>query len=150
MLTDEYGVDPRITSLVDNRVVWLLFDVNPDGGEYDIATGAYRSWRKNRQPNAGSSAIGTDLNRNFGYNRGCCCGSSSSPSSDTYRGAAPFSAPETAAIRDFVNSRVINGVQQIKANIEGSTGRTVCSLPSVGALRRRAASVGSLPRALTP
>ena len=26
--------------------------VNPDGVEYDIATGAYRMWRKNRQPSA--------------------------------------------------------------------------------------------------
>ena len=28
-----------------------MFNLNPDGGEYDIATGSYRSWRKNRQPN---------------------------------------------------------------------------------------------------
>jgi hypothetical protein len=121
MLTDEYGIDPRVTNIVNSREIWLIFDVNPDGGEYDIATGSYVSWRKNRQPNAGSSAIGTDLNRNFGYNWGCCGGSSGTPSSDTYRGAAPFSAPETAAVRDFVNSRVINGVQQIKANIDFHT-----------------------------
>jgi len=121
MLTDEYGVDPRITSIVNSREIWLLFDLNPDGGEYDIATGSYASWRKNRQPNAGSSYVGTDLNRNWSYNWGCCGGSSGTPSSDTYRGAAPFSAPETAAVRDFVNSRVINGVQQIKANIDFHT-----------------------------
>jgi len=121
MLTDEYGVDPRITGLVDNREIWLVFDVNPDGGEYDIATGSYVSWRKNRQPNTGSTAIGTDLNRNWDYKWGCCGGSSGTPGSDTYRGAAPFSAPETAAMRDFVNSRVINGVQQIKANIDFHT-----------------------------
>ena len=24
-------------------------------------------WRKNRAPNQGSSCVGTDLNRNFGY-----------------------------------------------------------------------------------
>ena len=45
MLTDEYGTDPQITSLVDGREIWLVFDVNPDGGEYDIATGSYVSWR---------------------------------------------------------------------------------------------------------
>src|SRR6185503_4931757 len=59
MLTDEYGVDSQITNLVNNREIWMVFDMNPDGGEYDIATGTYRSWRKNRQPNAGSSAVGT-------------------------------------------------------------------------------------------
>jgi hypothetical protein len=121
MLTDEYGVDSQITNLVDNREVWLVFDANPDGGEFDIATGSYASWRKNRQPNAGSSAIGTDLNRNYGYKWGCCGGSSGTPSSTTYRGAAAFSTPETAALRDFVASRVIGGTQQITVNIDFHT-----------------------------
>ncbi|HSG39345.1 MAG TPA: M14 family zinc carboxypeptidase, partial [Thermoanaerobaculia bacterium] len=110
--------DPQITSLVDGREIWMVFDVNPDGGEYDIATGTYASWRKNRQPNAGTSAIGTDLNRNWGYKWGCCGGSSGTPSSETYRGAAAFSAPETAVVRDFVESRVVGGEQQIKAHID--------------------------------
>ena len=118
MLTDEYGTDPQITGLVDSREVWIVFDVNPDGGEYDIATGSYRSWRKNRQPNAGSTAVGTDLNRNWGYSWGCCGGSSGTPSSDTYRGPAVFSAPEIQAVRDFVDSRVIGGQQQITASID--------------------------------
>jgi carboxypeptidase T len=121
ILTDEYGTTPQITNLVDNRELWLVFDVNPDGGEYDIATGSYAAWRKNRQPNAGTSAIGTDLNRNWGYNWSCCGGSSGTPSSETYRGAAAFSAPETAVVRDFVNSRVIGGTQQIRAAIDFHT-----------------------------
>ncbi len=121
MLTDEYGTDPQITSLVDGRETWIVFDMNPDGGEYDIATGSYVSWRKNRQPNAGSSAIGTDLNRNWGYKWGCCGGSSGSASSSTYRGPAAFSAPETAVVRDFVDSRVVGGTQQITAHIDFHT-----------------------------
>jgi murein tripeptide amidase MpaA len=114
---DDYGTDPRITNIVNTRELFIIFSVNPDGGEYDIKGGTYHSWRKNRQPNAGTSAIGTDLNRNYGYKWGCCGGSSGSPSSETYRGASAFSAPETAAYRDFVQSRVVNGVQQIRANI---------------------------------
>ncbi|HEX6096595.1 MAG TPA: M14 family zinc carboxypeptidase [Thermoanaerobaculia bacterium] len=121
MLTDEYGTDSQITSLVDGRELWMVFDMNPDGGEYDIATGSYVSWRKNRQPNAGTSAIGTDLNRNWGYNWGCCGGSSGTPSSTTYRGASAFSAPETQVVRDFVDSRVIGGTQQIAAHIDFHT-----------------------------
>jgi carboxypeptidase T len=121
MLTDEYGVDSQITDLVDNREIWLVFDANPDGGEFDIATGSYVSWRKNRQPNAGSSSIGTDLNRNWGYRWGCCGGSSGSTSSTTYRGPAAFSAPETAVLRDFVDSRVIGGTQQITSHIDFHT-----------------------------
>ena len=121
MLTDEYGANSQITNLVDNRELWMVFDLNPDGGEYDIATGSYASWRKNRQPNAGTSAIGTDLNRNWGYNWGCCGGRSGTPSSETYRGAAAFSAPETQVVRDFVNGRVVGGTQQIKAAIDFHT-----------------------------
>ena len=139
ILTDEYGTDPQITSLVDNREIWMVFDMNPDGGEYDIATGSYASWRKNRQPNAGSTAIGTDLNRNWDYKWGCCGGSSTDPASTTYRGPAPFSAPETQVVRDFVNSRVIGGTQQIRTHIDFHTydevvmwpyGYTLTDLPS--------------------
>jgi len=121
MLTDEYGTDSTITNLVNTREIWLVFDMNPDGGEYDIATGTYRSWRKNRQPNSGSSNVGTDLNRNWGYRWGCCGGSSGSTGSETYRGASAFSAPETQRVRDFVNSRVVGGVQQIKTTIDFHT-----------------------------
>ena len=121
ILTDEYGVDPQITDLVNTREIWIVFDMNPDGGEYDIATGTYRSWRKNRQPNPGSQYVGTDLNRNWEYRWGCCGGSSGQTSSETYRGSAPFSAPETAVVRNFVNSRVQNGKQQITVAIDFHT-----------------------------
>lgn len=117
LFTDNYGTDSRITNLVNGREIYIVFNLNPDGGEYDVATGSYRSWRKNRQPNSGSTYVGTDLNRNYGYKWGCCGGSSGSTSSDTYRGSAAFSAPETAAMRDFINSRVVGGVQQIKTAI---------------------------------
>jgi len=118
---DLYGTDTRITNLVNSREIWIVPDMNPDGGEYDIATGTYRSWRKNRQPNAGSSNVGTDLNRNWAYQWGCCGGSSGSTSSATYRGPSPFSAPETQRLRDFVNGRVVGGVQQIRAHIDFHT-----------------------------
>ncbi|MGW5970851.1 M14 family metallopeptidase [Streptomyces sp. NPDC055186] len=116
-----YGSDSRITGMVDNREIWIIPDLNPDGGEYDIATGSYRSWRKNRQPNSGSSYVGTDLNRNWNYRWGCCGGSSGSASSDTYRGSAPESAPEVKVVADFVRSRVVGGVQQIKAGVDFHT-----------------------------
>ena len=117
LLADNYGADQQITDLVNSREIYIIFSTNPDGSEYDVATGSYRSWRKNRQPNAGSSYIGTDLNRNYGYKWGCCGGSSGFPSSDTYRGASAFSAPETQRIRDFINSRVVGGKQQIRTSI---------------------------------
>nr|WP_231399253.1 M14 family zinc carboxypeptidase [Longispora fulva] len=121
LLADNYGTDPRITDLVNSREFWIMPDVNPDGGEYDIATGAYRSWRKNRQPNAGSSNVGTDLNRNWPYKWGCCGGSSSSTSSETYRGPSAFSAPETKKYADWVKTRVVGGKQQISVAIDFHT-----------------------------
>ncbi|MGH3730597.1 MAG: M14 family zinc carboxypeptidase [Micromonosporaceae bacterium] len=119
--TGKYASDSRIRSLVDSREIWIVPTMNPDGAEYDVATGSYRSWRKNRQPNSGSSAIGTDLNRNWDYQWGCCGGSSGSPSSETYRGAAPESAPEVKVVANFVRSRVVGGVQQIKTGIDFHT-----------------------------
>jgi carboxypeptidase T len=119
--TSGYASDTRVRNIVNSRELWIVPSVNPDGAEYDVATGSYRSWRKNRQPNAGSSYVGTDLNRNYGYRWGCCGGSSGSTSSDTYRGPSAFSAPETRAVRDFVNSRVVGGVQQIKAALDFHT-----------------------------
>ncbi len=116
--TADYGKDSKVTDLVNSRELWIMPMLNPDGSEYDHATGSYRSWRKNRQPNGSSSSVGTDLNRNFGFKWGCCGGSSGSTSSDTYRGPSAFSSPEIQVFRDFVLSRRVGGVQQIKAHID--------------------------------
>ncbi|MFE7563890.1 M14 family metallopeptidase [Kitasatospora sp. NPDC057500] len=118
---DKYATDTRIANAVNSREIWVVPDLNPDGGEYDIATGRYRSWRKDRQPNPGSSYVGTDLNRNWDYKFGCCGGSSGSTSSETYRGSAPESAKETKVVADFVRSRVVGGRQQITAAIDFHT-----------------------------
>jgi carboxypeptidase T len=121
ILSDGYGTDDRITGLVNGREIFIIFEVNPDGGRFDLTCGGahapYCAWRKNRQPNTGTTAVGTDINRNYGYRWACCGGSSGSPSSITYRGAKAWSAPETRVLRDFVLSRRIGGVQQIKAHI---------------------------------
>jgi hypothetical protein len=121
LFADNYASDTRIKNIVNSREIWIIPQVNPDGSEYDVATGSYRSWRKNRQPNSGTTAVGTDLNRNYGYKWGCCGGSSGTKSSDTYRGTAAFSAPETQVVRNFVNSRIKGGVQQIKAGVDFHT-----------------------------
>lgn len=99
--TEAYGRDPVLTNLVNTREIWVIPNVNGDGGEFDIEGGYYHYWRKNRRPNADGS-YGVDLNRNYGYRWGCCGGSSSVPSHETYRGPAAFSEPETQAVRDFV------------------------------------------------
>ena len=125
-LTEGYGSSTRITNIVDSREIWIIFAMNPDGATYDIKDGRYHSWRKNRQPTTGSTAIGTDLNRNYDYRWGCCGGASTTPSSSRYRGTSAFSAPETRAFRDFVRSRVVDGRQQIRVSASfHTTGRLV-------------------------
>ncbi|HET9755269.1 MAG TPA: M14 family zinc carboxypeptidase [Candidatus Limnocylindrales bacterium] len=116
-LSDGYPSNSTVKRLVDTREIFIVFMVNPDGGEYDLTGSPYRAWRKNRQPNAGTTNVGTDLNRNYDYHWGCCGGSSGSTSSSTYRGPRAFSAPETRVMRDFINSRVVDGRQQIRAAI---------------------------------
>jgi hypothetical protein len=116
-LVDGYGTDTRITNLVNGRETWIVFLVNPDGAEYDISGGRFHFWRKNRQPTPGTSYIGTDLNRNYGYRWGGGGNTSTNPAAITYRGPSAFSAPETRAMRDFIASRVVDGKQQIRVAI---------------------------------
>lgn len=110
-LLENYNTDSTIKYLVDNREMWFVPVVNPDGYYYNETTNpdGGGNWRKNRRDN-GDGTYGVDLNRNFGplsywdYSEG---GSSTTTSSNTYRGTAPFSEPETQAIRDFIASHYI-------------------------------------------
>jgi carboxypeptidase T len=125
-LVDGYGADARITRLVRTRSTFIVFEVNPDGNEFDISGGRYHQWRRNRQPTPSTGAIGTDVNRNFGFHWGCCGRVSSNPRSGYYRGPKAWSTPEASALRDFVASRVIGGRQQIRGYVSFHTaGRLV-------------------------
>lgn len=109
-LLENYATNPSVKYLVDNREIYFVPCVNPDGYEYNRTTNPTGGgmWRKNRKNNSGT--YGVDLNRNFGpmaYWNAPNGGSSTTPSSDTYRGTAPFSEPETQAIRDFVLGKQI-------------------------------------------
>lgn len=106
-LLENYGTNPEVTYLVNNREIYFIPCINPDGYEYNRSTNPNGGgmWRKNRRLNSGGS-YGIDLNRNFAYMWGINnTGSSGDPTSETYRGTAPFSEPETQAIRDFTNSK---------------------------------------------
>lgn len=98
-LTDYYGSQPQVTELVDERETWVIPIVNPDGYEYAQNIDPY--WRKNRRNN-GNGTWGVDINRNYGYKWGWDdIGSGSRSDDPTYRGTAPFSEPETRAVRDL-------------------------------------------------
>lgn len=99
-LLENYHTDPAVRALVDGSEIWIVPIANPDGLQYTIDV--YRYWRKNRRANI-DGTYGVDINRNYGYAWGFDDqGSSGQPGSDVYRGRAPFSEPETAAIRGLV------------------------------------------------
>jgi hypothetical protein len=93
--------DPEIRDLLRNRELWFVLVANPDGYQYTFDV--ERLWRKNLRDNDGDKQItradGVDPNRNFPehwkYDEE---GSSSQISSETYRGPAPASEPETQAM----------------------------------------------------
>lgn len=102
-LCSNYGIDPVITWLMDNRELYLVSMVNPDGVVYNetIQPQGGGMWRKNRRNNGGS--YGVDPNRNYPYEwEGS--GSSTDPNSDTYRGPSAGSEPEIQAMMNLVNS----------------------------------------------
>jgi len=106
-LLEEYGVDPVVTSLIDNLVITVLPIHNPDG--YDYTWTGDRMWRKTRTPNAGSSCIGTDPNRNWDYKWGGA-GASNNPCSESFMGSHAFSEIEV---------RTVAGYIQAQKNIQG-------------------------------
>jgi hypothetical protein len=106
-LVESYGSDPLATYLVNERELYVIPCVNPDGYVYNQTTnpGGGGLWRKNRRVNGGGS-FGVDPNRNWPEKWGWDdSGSSPSPSSDTYRGPSPGSEPETAGLVAFSNAR---------------------------------------------
>jgi len=107
-LLDGYGRDPVVTNLV-NEIEWTIIPVlNVDGYRYTWTTNS--GWRKNRQPNAGSTCIGIDNNRNWPYrwNNG---GSSSEPCSNNYHGPTPFFSPEPMRVYNHIQSLQAAGKQ---------------------------------------
>ncbi|HKJ18890.1 MAG TPA: M14 family zinc carboxypeptidase [Xanthomonadales bacterium] len=99
---ENYGIDDRVTGIVDSTELWFVIVANPDGYDWTFTDGN-RLWRKNLADNDGNHEItpidGVDLNRNFSTNWGYDNeGSSDNPTSQTYRGPAPQSEPETQAM----------------------------------------------------
>ena len=105
-LGENYNSDLLAQHLVNNREIWFIPAINPDGLVYNqsIAPSGGGMQRKNTRDTCSGTPIGVDLNRNYGYLWGYDNdGSSPDGCSETYRGTSPFSEPETQAVRDFVN-----------------------------------------------
>jgi carboxypeptidase T len=100
-LCQNYATDPEVKWLVDNRQIWFVPIVNPDGYVYN-QTYPDSMWRKNKRNN-GDGSYGVDLNRNYPYMWGFDnSGSSPYTTDETYRGPSAGSEPEVQAVMSLV------------------------------------------------
>lgn len=108
-LLENYDTDLEVQNIVNNTELFFIPVVNPDGYLYNQVTNPNGGgfWRKNRR-----NGFGVDNNRNFNYfingnpSNGVWggSGSSSNPSSEIYRGTAPFSEIENQAVKWLVDN----------------------------------------------
>ncbi|MEO0080074.1 MAG: M14 family zinc carboxypeptidase, partial [candidate division WOR-3 bacterium] len=111
-ILSQFGTDSLATWLINNREIFIVPVMNPDGYVYNSDSGgASSNWRKNRRV-IQAPYVGVDLNRNYGYKWGYDnSGSSPQPSSETYRGPERFSEPETRVMRDFMAAHLFRTEQ---------------------------------------
>jgi murein tripeptide amidase MpaA len=112
-LVAEYPTNTQARDALDRLEVYVVPVVNPDGYVFTHTTN--RLWRKNRRYIGvvfNQAIYGVDLNRNWRYGWGGS-GSSGQPWSDTYRGAAPFSEPETYGL-----SRWLLSLPTLRAHVD--------------------------------
>jgi Zinc carboxypeptidase len=98
---------PDVVNILNTTELWFVLVQNPDGYQYTFDVD--RLWRKNLRDNDADNKItsldGVDPNRNFGEHWNYDDeGSGTITSDETYRGPAPFSEPETQAIRDLLDA----------------------------------------------
>jgi hypothetical protein len=128
-LVNSYNAgDQRVVDLLDKARVIVVPVVNPDGfnlsreapidSQQPVVDPSFAYKRKNcrvqdfAMPAAGecglqaNRGLGVDPNRNYGGFWGGG-GASFAPNNDTYRGADPFSEPETQNVRELVSSRQV-------------------------------------------
>ncbi len=106
-LIENYTTSEEVRAIVDNTELYFIPCVNPDGYLYNEETNPNGGgfWRKNRR-----GGYGVDLNRNYNYVEPDgtpiwnTTGVSNDQSGQTYPGTAPFSEPETRAMRHFVET----------------------------------------------
>jgi murein tripeptide amidase MpaA len=108
-LVNNYGKDHKITTIFNEKDIYIVPMMNPDGIEYDLS-GKVKpfSWRKNRRPIT-QDAYGVDLNRNWGYMWDAPVPKRlkkqlNNPKDLYYHGDSPFSELESQAIRDFLST----------------------------------------------
>lgn len=108
-LVEGYDTNETIQELVNNRRIWIIPCVNPDGYHYDYDEfSGVKWWRKNRHYFPDYRLYGVDLNRNYGGSSNGdptamwgSAGISHHPESAVYCGTEPFSELEIQHVKQF-------------------------------------------------
>jgi uncharacterized repeat protein (TIGR01451 family) len=111
-LFENYNTDPIARYILDNREIYWVPVYNADGYVWNQTTNPNGGgmWRANRHFTSGNCGP-VDPNRNYGIYQFWNSPNGGSSTNEcaggqgTYRGTAPFSEPETNAMKNFVNSR---------------------------------------------
>ncbi len=116
---------PRVAALLATLRILVVPVVNPDGYAYSRGTApggqpdaVAASRRRNCRALDGDRGTGcaghrgVDLNRNYGAFWGGE-GASTSSKEETYRGAGPWSEPESAAVHELTQRLAVTGVQSL-------------------------------------
>lgn len=125
---------------------WVIVPlVNPDGYVYSRGTDRY--WRKNRR-RLSDKCVGVDLNRNFGFRWEVGAALFSEECHPGFRGYAPFSEPETRALRTvfdnnpdaelYINLHSFGGYLIYPWSFESAPVQNVDDLRQVGVSAARA------------
>ena len=94
-VVENIELDDGLSAMLRRATLYMVPCLNPDG--FELTRSHYSHWRKNRRKNQDGSR-GVDLNRNFpiGFK------TNNHTTDNTWAGPAPFSEPETQAMRNFV------------------------------------------------
>ncbi|MBI5806492.1 T9SS type A sorting domain-containing protein [candidate division TA06 bacterium] len=104
-LCENYNNDPAARYMVDNRQLWFVPIINPDGYIFNADSSSDGLWRKNRRDN-GDGTFGVDLNRNYPYMWGYDDeGSGVLTEREDYRGPYAASEPEVQAMVNFTQDK---------------------------------------------
>ena len=152
-LVKNYGTDPETKKLMDNIEVFIVANINPDGGHYSMYD--FASQRRNMTNHcaaalgvgdpAARNAWGVDLNRNNGEYSAFdgYFGASMSCTSDVYAGPGEYSEPEIKnekwVVDTFPNIKFANNIHSFGGYFMWAPGsykndgfRTTAPAPNIG------------------
>ncbi|HEC78214.1 MAG TPA: PEGA domain-containing protein [candidate division WOR-3 bacterium] len=100
-LIENYNIDSLHTYWVNNREIWIVPLLNPEGHTV-VMRGIDTTWRKNKHDNNHNGIFdldydGVDPNRNYDFH--WAEGGNNNPASEYYRGEKPFSEKENQALK---------------------------------------------------